>query len=194
MNLSNNDTHEKIRNCFLELIREKGYSKTTFKEVASVSGMTRQNLYYYYDSKEGMLQDVIEVFFDGLFQKVIDFNIHQSDVIEKESVNTTMIRALATALRDDIDIASCFFSSDVEKVFITKEVAFLKRVLGSIIRAQKIEINDPQSIQYQALQIAGACHFPIREWLLNDPDYPVEKMVNLSYPIFDQALVALTNN
>lgn len=194
MNLTNNDTHEKIRTAFLSLIREKGYSKTTFKEVASVSGMTRQNLYYYYDSKEGMLQDLIEVFFDGLFQKIIENNLNKSDAIEKESVNAAMLRQLAEALLEDRDIARCFFSNDVEKIFITKEVAFLKRALGSIIRAQNIEVNDPQFIHYLALQIAGASYFPVKEWLMNDSDFPIDKLVALTFPMFDQALQTLKNN
>jgi len=192
--MSSNETHEKIRNTFLALIREKGYSKTTFKEVANVSGMTRQNLYYYYDSKEAMLKDVIEVFFDGLFQKVVDFNINKTDVIEKETINATMFRQLAESLLEDIDIALCFFSNDVEKIFITKEVAFLKRALGSIIRAQDIEVNDTQYIHYLALQIAGATYFPVKEWLLNDSSFPIDKLVALTFPMFDQALQTLKKN
>ena len=82
----NNDVNEKIRSAFLSLLSEKSYSKVTFKEVASVTGMTRQNLYYYYESKENVLEDVIEEFFDRLYQTILNVE-HHSDAFPDRKNN-----------------------------------------------------------------------------------------------------------
>ena len=193
MNIANNETNERIRTVFLSLIREKGYNKTTFKEVASVSGMTRQNLYYYYDSKEGMLQDVIEEFFDRLYQKMLHYKMTPGEAIDK-GMSEALVREIAEALVDDIEIARCFYSKDIEEFFIKKEIAFLKRMLGSVIRELGIEVNDPQYIHYLSLQIAGATHFPLKEWLLNATGFSIDKMVELGYPMLESAVATLLKN
>lgn len=199
MNKTNNETHEKIRQAFLDLIREKGYRKTTFKEVASASGMTRQNLYYYYDSKEGMLQDVIEEFFDRLIVQMMVF-VSKSEATntdnarENITISEALLTEIAQALLDDVEVARCFFSDDVEKIFITKEIAFLRRILGNLIRGQDIKVNDPQYIHYLSLQMAGAIYFPIKEWLLNGQDFSVHKIVALAYPMFEQSIQSLMKN
>jgi AcrR family transcriptional regulator len=190
----NNDVNEKIRTAFLSLLSEKSYSKVTFKEVASVTGMTRQNLYYYYESKENVLEDVIEEFFDRLYQTVLSVDHHSDAFPDRKTISEEIIRETAQALAEDVDIARCFLSKDVEAIFIKKNIAFMKRMLGSLVRVYDLEIRDPQYIHYLALQISGACYFPIKQWILDDMDFPVEKLVSLAAPLLEFAVPMLKKN
>ncbi len=190
MTNSNEITYEKIRSNFLELIREKGYSKTTFKEVASASGMTRQNLYYYYESKETMLKDVIEEFFDRLYLKMVSYKINPN-IDDYQTMSKSLVSNMMEALENDIDIARCFYSNDVEKLFIRKSIAFLKRMLGGVIRNQDITVKNPLHIHFIALQMAGAVHFPLKEWIVNESDISTDDVINLGYPMLDAAISTL---
>jgi len=194
MGMLNNDVNERVRGAFLGLLSQKGYSKMTFKEVARVTGMTRQNLYYYYESKESVLQDVIEEFFDRLHQKMLILKQSNTDYISHSAFSEALVREMAKALIEDIDTARSFFSKDVEQIFINKQVVFIKRLLGGLVREQGIVVSDPQYVHYLALQITGACYFPVKEWMLSDMAFPLDKFVALACPIFDQAIPMLRKN
>jgi hypothetical protein len=63
-----------------------------------------------------------------------------------------------------------------------------------MIRAKGITVNDPKYIHYLALQMAGSSYLPIREWLIVDTDFPVERMVELGHPMIEQIIKSLENN
>ena len=185
----------KIRDAFLQLLNKKSYRRITFKELAAESDMTRQNLYYYYKSKESVLEDIIEQFFDSLYEAMMNFNFTSlGNKDNEDTLGKELIRAIILALKENEEVARCFFSRDVNVVFINKQTAFLTRMLGSIIRAQNITVNDPKYIHYLALQVSGASYLPIREWLLVDQEFPVERIVELAYPMVEQIIVSLKKN
>ena len=186
--------NERVRCAFVDLLGQKSYSKMTFKEVASVTGMTRQNLYYYYDSKESVLQDVIDQFFDGLYQKMMCFKQSNTGYHDHSAFSEALIGELAHALIEDIDTARSFFSTDVEHIFVDRQIAFTKRLLGSIVREQGIVVRDPQYIHYLALQMTGAMHLSIKHWVMSDMSFSLEKFVILASPIFDRAIPMLKKN
>ncbi len=188
------DANERIRGAFLSLLSEKSYKKMTFKEVAGVTGMSRQNLYFYYESKESVLKDVIEEFFDRLYQKMVCLKQNSADYLDHAAFSEALIREMGNALMEDSAIARSFFSSDVEKLFVDKHVIFTKRLLGGIVREQGIIVKDPQYIHYLALQMTGAAYFPVKEWVLNDMDFSIDKLVVMLHPIFDQAIPMLKKN
>jgi AcrR family transcriptional regulator len=166
----------------------------TFKEVANVTGMTRQNLYYYYDSKESVLQDVIDQFFDGLYQKMMCFKQSNTGYHDPSAFIEALIRELAQALIEDIETARTFLTKEVEHIFVDRQIGFTKRILGSIVREQGIVVNDPQYIHYLALQMTGAMHFSIKEWVMSDMSFPLEKFVSLASPVFDRMIPMLKKN
>ena len=185
--------NEKIRSAFLKLLDDKTYKKITFKELATESGMTRQNLYYYYKSKEYVLEDIIEEFFDRLYDAMLEYSANRVETDEEE-MGKALIRVMVEALKENEEVARCFFSRDVNIIFINKSVGFLHRLLGRMIRLQHITVNDPKYIHYLALQIAGACYLPLREWLLVDRDFPTDRIVELAYPMLEQIIQSLKNN
>jgi AcrR family transcriptional regulator len=191
--MTNDAVNIKIRTTFIELLNKKPYRRITFKELATEAGMSRQNLYYYYKSKESVLEDIIEEFFDNLYEAMFKFDFQEIGS-DNEELGRAFIRTIIQALKDHEEIAKCFFSKDVNIVFINKMVAFLTRILGSLIRAQGITVNDPKYIHYLALQMAGASYLPIREWLLVDTSFPQERIVELAYPMVQQIIDSLKKN
>jgi AcrR family transcriptional regulator len=194
MNMPSEEVGEKIKTAFVKLLQEKPYKRITFKELASESSMSRQNLYYYYKSKENVLEDIIEDFFERIYETIMVVGIKKLGSSDNQELGKELIQAIVEALKENEDVARCFFSKDVNIVFINKMVAFLKRMLGSMIRAKGITVNDPKYIHYLALQMAGSSYLPIREWLIVDTDFPVERIVELGHPMIEQIIKSLENN
>ena len=54
------DTRKKIINCAIELFYAKGYEAVGVQEIANAAGITKPTLYYYFKSKYGLLESVLE--------------------------------------------------------------------------------------------------------------------------------------
>lgn len=54
------DTRDAIREVALELFSQRGYEKSSLREIAEQLGMTKAALYYHYPSKQALLLAVIE--------------------------------------------------------------------------------------------------------------------------------------
>lgn len=184
----------KVRAALLRLLATRPYGRITFKALAAESGMSRQNLYYYYKTKEAVLEDVIEDFYDGIYDTMMLYSPAKVSSGQEEELAKSLVRETLKALKANEEVARCLFSDDISALALEKQIAFLKRVLGSLIRARGITVNDPKFIHYLALQSSGASYQVVREWLLVDRDFPIERIVELGHPMVLQVIRALENN
>jgi AcrR family transcriptional regulator len=56
------DTRDRIRAVAVELFTERGYEKTSLREIADRVGITKASLYYHYPSKQALLLAIVEPF------------------------------------------------------------------------------------------------------------------------------------
>lgn len=63
-------TRERIKEAALELFGEQSYGATTLQDIADRLGLTKAALYYYYKSKDELLDDVSGAFLDG-FERIV---------------------------------------------------------------------------------------------------------------------------
>lgn len=54
------DNRENILNCALELFSQKGYDAVGVQEIVEAAGITKPTLYYYFKSKRGLLECLVE--------------------------------------------------------------------------------------------------------------------------------------
>ena len=64
------DTKESILRSAERLFAEKGFELTTVREIASKSGVNVAMIYYYFKTKEGLHQEIIEDSFNHLFRSL----------------------------------------------------------------------------------------------------------------------------
>ncbi|HEY0817076.1 MAG TPA: helix-turn-helix domain-containing protein [Pseudonocardia sp.] len=60
------DTREQIRDVALELFAERGYEKTSLREIAERLGVTKAAVYYHYRTKEEILESLFSDLRDGI--------------------------------------------------------------------------------------------------------------------------------
>ena len=52
-------TKELIKNCFLQLIEEKGYSKVSVTDITTMAQINRNTFYLHYVDKEDLIDEMI---------------------------------------------------------------------------------------------------------------------------------------
>lgn len=60
------DNREKILSCALELFYERGYDAVGVQEIVDRAGITKPTLYYYFGSKQGLLQRLMEEHYERM--------------------------------------------------------------------------------------------------------------------------------
>jgi AcrR family transcriptional regulator len=74
------DTRETIQNSALDLFYTKGYDSVGVQEIAENAGITKPTLYYYFGSKIGLLNDVLEKNATDLINLMKDASYYQGDL------------------------------------------------------------------------------------------------------------------
>lgn len=74
------DTRETIQNSALELFYTKGYDSVGVQEIADNAGITKPTLYYYFGSKIGLLNEVIERNCSELISVIKEASVYQGDL------------------------------------------------------------------------------------------------------------------
>lgn len=78
------DNKERILQCALELFYAKGYDAVGVQEIAEKAGITKPTLYYYFGSKYGLLETLMNTGFDRLrreLNKAAEYNGNVSDTL-----------------------------------------------------------------------------------------------------------------
>lgn len=191
---SNPTIAAKVRAAFLKLMNQKAFKRITFQELADECGMSRQNLYYYHKSKQDVLESIVEDFFERQYDGMMEADLFESIDAGGGALGEKFMTSIVSELQNDVEVARCLFATDVNVVFVNKMVAFLKRLLGSQIRLQKISINDPKYVHYLSLQLTGSTYLLLREWFLFDRDFPAERIVDIGLPMVEEVIESLKSN
>lgn len=61
------------------LFYQKGYNQTSFSDIAQAAGLSRGNFYYYFKTKDAILEAVIEQRLDGIRAMLADWDRRDAD-------------------------------------------------------------------------------------------------------------------
>ena len=74
------DNRDVILQSALQLFAARGYDAVGVQEIAETAGVTKPTLYHYFGNKEGLLEDVLQTYFDALIQRVAAACEYQHDL------------------------------------------------------------------------------------------------------------------
>lgn len=74
------DNRETILNCAIHLFYSKGYDAVSVQEIVDAAGITKPTLYYYFKSKYGLLESILEERCDRINQQLRSISDVQGDV------------------------------------------------------------------------------------------------------------------
>jgi len=180
---------ELILNTALSLLAKNGFAKTTLDDIASALGMKKSSLYYYYQNKDALLQDVIDreqqrfcnmlssaveadlPFLDKLIKyETVKFNII-ADHIKLFDINTSLLLELKSRIfekRDELQ---------------GKDLNMLKGMLDEAVRKKEIVKCDTYAVARNIITISSSLRhneFYHSAFLMNykmDFDNALEEMI-----------------
>jgi len=80
--ITNDNSKEVILNAAILLFSQKGYEGVGVQEICEHAGITKPTLYYFFKSKQGLLQAIADSKGAELLQKVSDAAVYEHDFIK----------------------------------------------------------------------------------------------------------------
>jgi AcrR family transcriptional regulator len=140
-----NDTRDRILETALDLFIERGYDKTSLREVAERVGVTKAALYYHFSSKEEIIRTLVQPLFDHLeslaavlasepdlhtwgkgLEAIIEWLLPQRRLFELFENNQATLSALAERSMD-IEAHQAFHKS-IDAIFANEATPLADRV------------------------------------------------------------------
>ena len=178
-------TKARIRAEFSRCLRETAYRKITVKELALRLGMSRQNFYRYYFSKEEILLDTIDDMFDRIYQ-MLDVNFHAID-----DAPDLLIQQLFSITVPSKAVIAEVLDRGTDDVVFAHMQNFVRRILGRLARSKDKVISDHEYFDILVSKIAAGSFFAIKTWSQADIEISERKFKALFMPMLQDILVNL---
>lgn len=179
---------QKILDCAIKLFAEKGYSATSIRDIAKEVGITVPNIYYYFGSKEGLYQHILETTMEGFSKKV------QSGVSANASLRdqlVAMTKGKYRFIEEHPDLMRIFFrewfaregatsSAEETKPAILQSLATMAfMVMGRIAAGELRDVN-PDHAAWFLVGIFNAFDLGFINLGMTPSDEEIEAMVDLA--------------
>ncbi len=111
----------------LSLFSEKGYESVGVQELCTVCGVTKPTLYYYFNSKLGVFQAILETEGSAFLQTVKNASVYAAEEVEGETFHktlNTLIAAMVDFARDHEDFFTLYCSLSASSMVTESQAAF----------------------------------------------------------------------
>lgn len=161
----------RIKNHFVHLLSQTRYTKITMTGLALELGMSRQNLYKYYSSKEEIIEDVSIDLVDQLLVELFNYNLNG----DPENWNP-LIQNLLERVEQNSETFIAIFKNDSDDFTFRYIKNFVTRTLGYIARTNDITIKDHDYFNMIVRCTTGALFHLCKEWMEQEMKIPSHKV------------------
>lgn len=125
-NTSGTEARERIINASIQLFSQKGYDATRVNDIASAANVNKALIYYYFKSKEEILDFMINSLLDNAVSITMDF------------IHTNIVQMVIDGYLDIKPDRLHFVNDEAKKSFIQNASKFYERVVDYIIENKEI--------------------------------------------------------
>lgn len=130
-----------------EIFSKYGYKKTTLDDIANAVRKGKSSLYYYFNSKEDLFQEVIlkevDILKDSLEKVIVKDLTPEEKLREYILTKLTMFRSLANLYQAlENDVTAIGFIEKLKEVHEQYEIRMIKRILIEGVRHHRFAIRD----------------------------------------------------
>ena len=122
----NNEAKERILNASIRLFSEKGFDTTRVNEIAEAASVTKALIYYYFKSKEEILDNLVHTLLDSATSITMDF------------VHSSIIQMIKDKRLDIEPDKLHFVSEDAVQYYITSVNEYYERLLDFALENRAI--------------------------------------------------------
>ena len=175
----NQEVKEKIKKEFFQCMIEMPYNKITVKNLVSRLGMSRQNFYRYYMSKDEILLDLLDTMLDSAYE-VIESNL----MLDSDSANVMTERILVLIIPRKNFIHEILSCSN-EDVIYTHLHRFIRRVVGRLLRERTHIDIDQDYMDIIISMYTGSGYHLVKSWAQIEGELEESKFRHLIFNFLD---------
>lgn len=108
------DNRQRLLNCALDLFSRRGYDAVGVREVAESACVTKPTLYHYFDSKRGLLEDLLQREAEPLLSDLMNAAAYHGDMV-------LTLEAIAETYFDFAQRSSAFYRLQLTLYFAPPE-------------------------------------------------------------------------
>lgn len=174
------EVKDKIQNSAVEVFTNKGFKKSSIKEIATNAGVSVGNVYRYYSNKETLYESVIEGVYEGV--ETILNSIEASEKYHKihsvESFNEDIYKPMLMFIalyRNEKKVFNMLLKGEKDAYYEQTMVRFIDMLKDYFIRFWGHEKGNGDMTYIEASAFTNAIVFSVIDLLNNAKDDEVEK-------------------
>ena len=185
------DIRDRIINASWELFKEKGYGDTTINDIIEKAGISKGSFYYYFRSKDDMLNTLADVLDDEYKKLAMDEDPNMDAYEKLIYINEVM----HTFINDNIDyrLIAYLYSSQIirdDASSLLNRNRFYFRYLEQIMEEGRREgvLTDTLSVSEMIRYYSLAERALVTDWCMNNGDYHLGEYSKKIFPMLIKGL------
>lgn len=162
-----------------ELFLEKGYEATSTTDIASRLGMLRGSIYYYMETKEGLLFELLETASEGFMRAVESVRASDADALSKiaQLVEQHVLYVAGNRVATTLFLTEARSLSPEHQAIVAEREQAYRAAVTDLVRAGQAEgtIRDDVSPDLATMLFLGAANWTHR-WLGRHVPAPPEEI------------------
>ncbi len=163
-------TRQALQGAFIHMLISKPYRKITITDLTEEAGIARHTFYNHYQSKEELLDILIDSVLEDFFSELEGWDLSLIDPDQELAMYTAFFRAW----KDHKDISNLLKTSELEMVIIERLKAFFTRLYHQKIKTELPEVGFQFAnyvIHFNAYSLVGLLKPWIQSGMKASPEY-----------------------
>ena len=168
-------TRKLLGKALLALVKEKKFEQITIQEITDKADLNRATFYLHYSTKEKLLADSLEVYFDELVQQIATKTINKPIWENPEADEMVFVHVAEHA-----DLYRVLLGENGMGYVINRIIDYIAEFSEAQLRAGLGDIEMQAPIEIMARHVAGSLYALITWWLMNDMPYTPREMADMT--------------
>ena len=163
-----------FQDAFIELLHEESYQKITVTDIAERAGFARHTFYNHYETKEDILNHLIDSVLEQFFSGLDQWDFYFADPGEELGMYTSFFQVW----KDNHEIVKIINKIDIDFVLIERLKTYFTRFFYERVSKEIPSVDLELAkyfIDFNAYTLVGI----LKPWLKDDMRYPPEVMAGL---------------
>lgn len=154
-------TKKAIKNAFITLVKERGYSQITVSDIADRAEINRNTFYLHYESKDDLVNSLfLEVLNIQKLQMLIVSNRLKLDKAHIRKIYLFIsLKALLNLLLEELDFYRVIINDEDLSIYILKINSLIKKEMTTLFNANNV--TNEVMIEFVMSGVVGV----IKDWL-----------------------------
>ena len=163
--------HEALK----ELLQEKPFNKITVTDISERAGLSRHTFYNHYETKEDLLNNLIDSILDEFFADAGKLDYDARDPISGGHLIGIKFFKI---WQDNTELVAILRTVDMERLLLDRLKTLFSSVFYQLYERKGVTVN-PALAQYMISYSAFSVASILVQWLKDDMKYPPEVMGDL---------------